>query len=162
MIRPVSSLNYNFTTQRGTRAPVNALENVRELDSPSSWHKDLSPTTKITKPACIASHHVIQQRHIIFDLSKRIVTDLDIESPPKVHLIPYRLLPSTCHPWRFTSTTAIPPIAGPRPPPSPTLQLYMKQPAQRHLRHPPIPPYPVLAEASTLEAGGERMGKWVN
>lgn len=41
--------------------------------------------------------------------------DLNIESPPKVHLIPYRLPPSTCHPWRFTSTTAIPPTAGPHP-----------------------------------------------
>jgi hypothetical protein len=33
---------------------------------------------------------------------------------------------------------------------------------QRHHGHSSIPPYPVFAEASTLEENGGRMGKWVN
>lgn len=111
MVRPGSSLNYNFTGHG-------------EVEGCSSMRSKIPGSLKVHRQGimiCLSqrkppSHPALHRtrQHIIIGCPN-IVTDLDIESPPKVHLIPYRLPPSTCHPWRFTATTAIPPTAGPPP-----------------------------------------------
>lgn len=68
MVRPDSSLNYNFTRHGEVEGCPSMRSKISGCLTVHCRGIMISlPTTKITKPPCIASHHVIQQ-HIIFNV----------------------------------------------------------------------------------------------